>query len=61
MVPPSIVIKVKISIPDAVKVGAVPPAQSTDGGHAVPLFDAPFVKINVKEQHFPVALGLSKV
>ena len=60
MVPPSIVVKVKTSIPEDVRVGAVAAAQSTDAGH-VNVALPPLVTINVKELELPVAMGLVKV
>ena len=55
------VVKVKISMPDAVSVGAVPPAHLViDAGQdsvALP----PLVTIKVKEPDVPVAGGLLKI
>jgi hypothetical protein len=60
MVPPSIVVNTKISKPDAVKVGAVPPAQSTDPGQVIAPCDCPFVSNKVKLQLLAEAVGLEK-
>jgi len=60
IVPASIVIKVRISMPEDVRDGALPPAQSTAPGH-VNVALPPLVTTNVNEQEFPVADGLSNV
>ena len=61
IVPASRVVKVRTSTPEDVRVGAVPPAQSTVVGQTVPLLDAPLVRNIVNEQPFAVADGLSNV
>tara|TARA_R100000935_G_scaffold13765_1_gene27783 strand:- start:39 stop:314 length:276 start_codon:yes stop_codon:yes gene_type:complete len=60
MVPPSQVVKNKISTPLAVKVGAVAAGQSTDVGH-VSVALPPFVTIRVNEPAVPEAGGFVKV
>ena len=60
MVPASTVVNVKISIPELVKVGSVPPAQSTDAGQFT-VCDPPLVRIRVNEHDLPVAEGSEKV
>jgi hypothetical protein len=65
VVPPSVVINVRTSVPvDAVvvRVGAVPPAQSTDAGHVAVLEPvASCTSIKVKLPAFPDAGGFEKV
>ena len=56
MVPPSIVIKVTISMPEDVREGALAPAQSTDVGH-VSVALPPLVTSNVKEHSVDLTLG----
>ena len=60
MVPPSTVVKVRQSTPEVVRVGAVPPAQSTAPGQFT-VCDPPLVKINVNDPALPDAGGLEKV
>ena len=51
----------KISTPAAVRVAAVPPAQSTDPGQVIAPCDCPFVNNNVKLQPLAEAVGFEKV
>ena len=60
IVPPSIVRNVRISTPDDVSEGAVPPAQSTDDGQLT-VCDPPFVNMSVKLHPFALAVGFEKV
>ena len=59
VVPASRVVKVRTSTPEDVRVGAVPPAQSTAVGQTVPLLDAPLVRNNVNEHALADDDGLS--
>ena len=60
VVPPSVVTNVKISTPAAVRLGAVPPAQSTDAGQLT-VWLPPFVRIKVKLLADPEEAGLENV
>ena len=60
IVPPSIVKKTNISIPEVVNVGAVPAAQATLAGQLT-VWLPPLVKNKVNEHEVPDADGLEKV
>ena len=57
--PPSTVVKVRISKPVVVSVGAVPPGQSTEPGQVI--FVVGFVTSKVNVPALPVAGGLVNV
>ena len=58
--PASTVVNVSTSTPAVVRVGAVPPAQSTLPGQLT-VCDPPLVKIRVNDPHLPVAGGFENV
>ena len=60
IVPPSVVMKTKISNPLVVRVGAVPPAQSTVPGQFT-VCEPPLVRKRVNPHSSSLAVGLENV
>ena len=58
--PPSIVKKTRISVPEEVKLGADPPAQSTAPGQFT-VWEPPFTRVRVNPHNSSLAVGLLNV